>query len=156
MLWFIGKTLAFLFVFIWLRATLPRMRYDQFMRIGWKGLVPISLLWILMIFAIRTWRTSGGSHTATTVVAIAVVVIAAIIVAFLVPDQRKPEPPEVEPASDFPLPPMDLVVPANPRRRLRSGDSDSAESERTDDSTGRSGALSAPATSSAGGSTDDA
>jgi NADH-quinone oxidoreductase subunit H len=154
MLWFIGKTLAFLFVFIWLRATLPRMRYDQFMRIGWKGLVPVSLLWILMIFAIRTWRTSGGNHTATTVVAIAVVAVAAIIVAFLVPDQRKQELPEIEPASDYPLPPMDLVVPANPRRRLRSGDS--GEPERTDDPTGRPGALSAPATSKAGGSTDDA
>jgi NADH-quinone oxidoreductase subunit H len=160
MLWFIGKTLAFLFVFIWLRATLPRFRYDQFMRVGWKGLVPVSLLWILMIFAIRTWRTSGGNHTATTVVAIAVVAVAAIIVAFLVPDQRKQELPDIEPASDYPLPPMDLVVPANPRRRLRSGDSDSGgdsgEPERTDDSTGRSGALSAPATSQAGGSTDDA
>ena len=160
MLWFIGKTLAFLFVFIWLRATLPRMRYDQFMRIGWKGLVPVSLLWILMIFAIRTWRTSGGNHTATTVVAIAVVAIAAVIVAFLVPDQRTPDPPEVEPASDFPLPPMDLVVPASPRRRLRSGDSDAGggagEPGRTDDPTGRSSALSAPATSQAGGSTDDA
>jgi NADH-quinone oxidoreductase subunit H len=55
MVWFIGKMLVFLFVFIWLRGTLPRLRYDQFMRLGWKGLVPASLLWILMIFAIRTW-----------------------------------------------------------------------------------------------------
>ncbi|HEX2288627.1 MAG TPA: NADH-quinone oxidoreductase subunit NuoH, partial [Pseudonocardiaceae bacterium] len=57
---FLIKTFVFLFVFIWLRGTLPRLRYDQFMRLGWKVLVPGSLLWILAIFAIRTWRTSGG------------------------------------------------------------------------------------------------
>jgi NADH-quinone oxidoreductase subunit H len=118
--WFIGKMLVFLFVFIWLRATLPRLRYDQFMKIGWKGLVPTSLLWILMIFAIRTWRTSGGGQGATALVVIAVVVVAALIFAFLVPDQRKPEPPEVEPASDFPVPPLDLAVPSQPRHRRRT------------------------------------
>ncbi len=53
---FLIKTFVFLFVFIWLRGTLPRLRYDQFMRLGWKVLVPGSLLWILAIFAIRTWR----------------------------------------------------------------------------------------------------
>src|SRR5882762_10217508 len=76
MVWFIGKMLVFLFVFIWLRGTLPRMRYDQFMRIGWKGLVPVSLLWILMIFAIRTWRTSGGGQGSTALVVVGVCVVA--------------------------------------------------------------------------------
>ncbi|MDT7605952.1 MAG: NADH-quinone oxidoreductase subunit [Pseudonocardiales bacterium] len=120
MVWFIGKMLVFLFVFIWLRGTLPRLRYDQFMRIGWKGLVPTSLLWILMIFAIRTWRTSGGGHGGTALVVIGVVVVAALIFAFLVPDQRRPEAPAVEPASDFPVPPLDLAVPSQPRHRMRA------------------------------------
>jgi len=119
LVWFVGKMLVFLFVFIWLRATLPRLRYDQFMRIGWKGLVPVSLLWILMIFAIRTWRTSGGGQGSTALVVVGVCVVALLTCAFLIPDQRRPEAPEVEPASDFPLPPLDLTVPTQPRHRAR-------------------------------------
>ena len=57
---FLVKTCIFLFLFIWLRGTLPRFRYDQFMRLGWKALVPLSLLWILVVFALRTYRTIGG------------------------------------------------------------------------------------------------
>ncbi len=119
-LWFLGKMLAFLFVFVWLRGTLPRMRYDQFMRLGWKMLVPASLLWILMIFAIRTYRTSGAGDPATLAVVIGVVVVAALTFAMLLPEQRSTEPAEVEPASDFPIPPMDLTVPSQPRHRQRA------------------------------------
>src|SRR5262249_4736437 len=50
-LWFFGKLLVFIFVFIWLRGTLPRLRYDQFMRIGWRVLIPVSLVWILAVAA---------------------------------------------------------------------------------------------------------
>ena len=42
-----------MFFFIWLRGTLPRLRYDQFMRFGWKVLIPVSLVWILAVAAIR-------------------------------------------------------------------------------------------------------
>jgi len=56
-LWFLGKTIVFLFVFVWLRAALPRMRYDQLMDLGWKRLIPISLGWLMMIagFIIDAW-----------------------------------------------------------------------------------------------------
>ncbi len=53
MIWFFLKIFIFIFVFIWLRGTLPRFRYDQFMRFGWKVLIPISVLWILIIAIIR-------------------------------------------------------------------------------------------------------
>lgn len=46
--WFLLKTFALIFVFIWIRATLPRMRYDQLMSFGWKRMIPISLLWLVM------------------------------------------------------------------------------------------------------------
>jgi len=42
-IWFISKTFAFLYVFLWIRATLPRYRYDQLMRLGWKVLIPIAI-----------------------------------------------------------------------------------------------------------------
>ena len=53
MLWFFGKVSAFIFVFIWLRGTLPRLRYDQFMKFGWKVLIPFSLVWILVVATLR-------------------------------------------------------------------------------------------------------
>jgi NADH-quinone oxidoreductase subunit H len=48
-LWFLGKTFVFLFVYIWLRAALPRLRYDQLMDLGWKFLIPVSLAWLLFV-----------------------------------------------------------------------------------------------------------
>jgi len=54
--WFMGKLVAFLFVYVWLRATLPRMRYDQLMDLGWKKLIPLSLFWLLLIAALRVGR----------------------------------------------------------------------------------------------------
>ncbi|HAM02549.1 MAG TPA: NADH-quinone oxidoreductase subunit NuoH [Acidimicrobiaceae bacterium] len=51
-LWFLGKTLVFLFVYVWLRAALPRLRYDQLMDLGWKVLIPLSLAWTLVVAAV--------------------------------------------------------------------------------------------------------
>lgn len=48
-IWFIGKICAVMFVFLWVRATLPRFRYDQLMRLGWKIFLPFSLLWVMVI-----------------------------------------------------------------------------------------------------------
>jgi NADH-quinone oxidoreductase subunit H len=54
LLWFFLKVVVALFVFIWLRGTLPRLRYDQFMSFGWKVLVPTALVWILVVATMRT------------------------------------------------------------------------------------------------------
>jgi NADH-quinone oxidoreductase subunit H len=56
LLWFIAKIFFFMFIFIWLRGTLPRMRYDQFMAFGWKFLLPISIGWILVVAIARGVR----------------------------------------------------------------------------------------------------
>ena len=61
LLWFLIKILILLWGFIWLRGSLPRIRYDQLMALGWKILIPGSLVWILMIATIRVWRRQGGS-----------------------------------------------------------------------------------------------
>jgi len=60
-LWFLGKVALFLFLFIWLRGTLPRLRYDQFMKLGWKVLIPASLVWIVAVSAVRVVRTCSVS-----------------------------------------------------------------------------------------------
>jgi NADH-quinone oxidoreductase subunit H len=78
MLWFVGKVLGFLFFFIWLRGSLPRIRYDQLMKLGWKVLIPGALAWTLMIATIRVWRRQGGS-TGVYLVAGGIVVILMLV-----------------------------------------------------------------------------
>jgi NADH-quinone oxidoreductase subunit H len=120
MLAFLVKTFLFLFLFIWLRGTLPRFRYDQFMRLGWKVLVPVTLAWIMAIFAIRVWRNSTGTEGVTALLFVIGIVLAAVLlVAFLVPERSRPDQ-VVELASDYPVPPLDLAVPTPSRHKLRA------------------------------------
>ena len=58
--WFMLKTWILLFIFIWLRATLPRMRYDQLMSFGWKRLIPVSLAWLVLATAATAVRRFGA------------------------------------------------------------------------------------------------
>jgi NADH-quinone oxidoreductase subunit H len=124
-LWFLGKTIAFLFFFVWLRGTLPRLRYDQFMDLGWKLLVPVSLVWIVAVTVIRALRNSETVSTQQFMIGGAVVVVILVAATFLIPD-RKPEKDSDEvplAGSGFPVPPIDLEVPKTPPRRtpVRSG-----------------------------------
>ncbi len=59
-LWFFGKMMLFIFGFIWLRGSLPRLRYDQFMALGWKVLIPVSLGWIILVATVRAVSNEGG------------------------------------------------------------------------------------------------
>jgi NADH-quinone oxidoreductase subunit H len=60
-IWFIAKICLILFIFIWARATLPRYRYDQLMRLGWKVFLPASLLWVVVTsgFLVATGNLPG-------------------------------------------------------------------------------------------------
>jgi NADH-quinone oxidoreductase subunit H len=49
--WFLAKTVFFMFLFLWWRATFPRYRYDQIMRLGWKIFIPITIVWVLVAAA---------------------------------------------------------------------------------------------------------
>ena len=63
-MWFLAKTVVFLFFYVWLRATLPRFRYDQLMDLGWKRLIPLSLGWLLVLAAMIVSRPWGFSVVA--------------------------------------------------------------------------------------------
>jgi NADH-quinone oxidoreductase subunit H len=58
-MWFLLKTFAMVFLFIWVRGTLPRMRYDQLMAFGWKRLIPVSLVWIMLSMVAMGIRRFG-------------------------------------------------------------------------------------------------
>jgi NADH-quinone oxidoreductase subunit H len=109
-LWFIGKVLFFIFIFIWLRGTLPRMRYDQFMAFGWKRLIPFALLWILAVAAIRTMSLDGGVDRKYLLIGLGIAVVLFLGV-FFFGDQEVEEETGREPTPQgydggFPVPAM--------------------------------------------------
>jgi len=120
--WFLAKTLVFIFFFVWLRGVLPRMRYDAFMRFGWKVLVPVGLVWILLVAAIRT-ATLEIEDRSTLLLWVGVLFAIVLVVFYLipagVPEDDEPDRlgTDLTPLSDggFPTPPMDLSVPPTPR-----------------------------------------
>ncbi|MDQ6936135.1 MAG: NADH-quinone oxidoreductase subunit NuoH [Actinomycetota bacterium] len=122
-LWFTGKVVVLIFGFVWLRGTLPRMRYDQFMHFGWKLLIPINLVWILAVATMRVLDDRSWNRvTAAVLVLIPVLIVLAIAALSLDRAQklRRLREQELETAEKrrprtFPTPPLDLMVPTAPR-----------------------------------------
>ena len=82
--WFFSKLIIFLFIFVWFRGTLPRLRYDQLMNLGWKILIPLSLAWLLVLGGIRVAQQPGAvTLTSNARVNTYVVLgVAAVVVSF--------------------------------------------------------------------------
>jgi NADH-quinone oxidoreductase subunit H len=123
LIWFLAKLLIFIFFFFWLRASLPRLRYDQLMKLGWKVLIPTALAWTLIVATARVWRRQGGSPTVYVIGGAIVVVLALLLMFWETASQRaergaaeaqeeaelaQPEGAVSPPAPAFPTPPMDL------------------------------------------------
>ncbi|ASY16410.1 NADH-quinone oxidoreductase subunit H [Candidatus Planktophila sulfonica] len=75
LIWFFAKVNFFFFIFMWLRGSLPRLRYDQFMKFGWKVLIPVSLIWILIVATLRVLQQEGASRSAIIAFATGVVIL---------------------------------------------------------------------------------
>jgi NADH-quinone oxidoreductase subunit H len=117
LLWFFGKLFIFIFLFVWLRGSLPRMRYDQFMALGWKILIPVSLAWIVAVATIRVISLEGDIDRTYLVAAIAVLLVLTVALMFLGEGKGKGEDrregdaiareePHDAFAGGFPVPPM--------------------------------------------------
>jgi len=74
--WFTVKLLALLFCTVWLRASLPRMRYDRLMNLGWKYLIEIAILWVLVTAALQVGKDQDWNLVLTAVIAIGIAVAA--------------------------------------------------------------------------------
>ena len=90
--WFLGKVFLFLFLYVWLRAALPRLRYDQLMTLGWKYLIPLSLGWLLAVagFLVDGWWGAG-------IIVAALAVTGLIVRAFTIGRSRSEEHPLLAP-----------------------------------------------------------
>ncbi len=125
LIWFVIKIVAIIFVFIWLRGTLPRVRYDQFMHLGWKVLIPVNMVWILAVTSIHVLRDRGWPAWKATALPLALVLLLVVVPALMAWEgaaaRRAAARADEEDADAlleplFPIPPMDLVVPTPPNR----------------------------------------
>jgi NADH-quinone oxidoreductase subunit H len=118
-LWWLIKVQIFIFVFIWLRGTLPRMRYDQFMKFGWKVLIPVSIAWIMIVSVARVLRNDVTLDTTQILIGGALLIAVLLLGSWILQarsDRRERAAEEEEAArlaepfdpmaGSFPVPPM--------------------------------------------------
>ncbi|WP_166389457.1 NADH-quinone oxidoreductase subunit NuoH [Nocardioides ochotonae] len=107
-LWFFGKVLFFIFLFIWLRGSLPRLRYDQFMAFGWKRLIPAALLWTVAVATVRALEDRIDLRWAA--IGAGVLLVLSLALFFFGEDEEEEagQAPAATPprAGAFPVPPM--------------------------------------------------
>ncbi|MEU3858969.1 NADH-quinone oxidoreductase subunit NuoH [Streptomyces sp. NPDC028722] len=127
LLWFVIKVQLLLFFFIWLRGTLPRVRYDQLMKLGWKVLIPVSVTWLMLVATVRALHNENYDF-ADIALYVGGGVLALLLLSFIADmfrdkaksgGQAAEEQPAFDPmAGGFPVPPLPgQELPPVPRRR---------------------------------------
>lgn len=104
MLWFFLKVWMFMFFFIWTRGSLLRMRYDHFMKLGWKVLIPVALVWLVAVTIIQGVTTFMEFSRNQLYIGIGVIFAVALLIIFLVGDRREPKEVQQHEADDFTRP----------------------------------------------------
>lgn len=145
-LWFLGKIILLMFLFIWLRGTLPRLRYDQFMHFGWKVLLPISLVWIVAVAAMRLAFNEGIERSQILTyggIAVAVILVASLLIPEKRPDDEAGSDRSDEPFDAFagghPVPPMPGQVLEPAAAAVRAGTTSTSSRSSTDEDTSGEG-----------------
>ena len=120
-LWFVLKVWVFLFVFIWLRSTLPRLRYDQFMNFGWKILIPVALIWVMVIATVRVLGVGRYDVPLVTFVASTIFAVAVLVSLLLLLRRRTRvrNLPPAEPTEEFDAAAGGFPVPPIPKQGSR-------------------------------------
>lgn len=132
-LWFVAKVWLFMFFMVWTRGTLLRFRYDQFMAIGWKILIPASLVWIVALATLQGLRQFANFTATELSMGIGVVALIALAIIFMIPEKDEmqeqaklagpaPVEGEIDPfAGGYPVPPLPgQSLPPSPRAARRA------------------------------------